>query len=98
MSNDEAVTMTEDEKRDFMARCAKIVIPAQLVAEEPLAIMNLMSNCVVVRCEYLAMFNMFEYHAYTTLVEPLEPNQMPFEYDVNIDVLTNTAMLVKREG
>lgn len=60
-------------------------ITAAVVESDPLLIKCLMGNCVIVRAEYMAMYDAIEYHAYSFEFDEVEDAVMTPEYDVIVD-------------
>lgn len=90
MSNDEKVGMTDQQKLELRRRCGKLVVPAKLVAQDPDLMMRVMAECIVVRAEYLAMFDLFEYQVYSPLIPILEEGRMTPEYNIQHDLVEDT--------
>lgn len=80
------VEMTNQEKMELRTRCGKLMIPAQLISQEPELMLRVMGECIVVRAEYLAMYNIFEYHVYSPLLPILDEGTVTPEYNVQFDI------------
>ena len=79
------MSMTDEERGEFLRRCGKLIIPDQIVRSEPDIMMQVMGNLLVVRCEFMVMYNHFEYHAYSPKFRVLQEGEMTPEYLVSIE-------------
>lgn len=50
-------------------RMGRFVVPAKIIMDDPLAMLEIMSHCIIVRCEHLYVDDVLEYVALSPLFE-----------------------------
>jgi hypothetical protein len=65
-------------------RAGKFTLREDIVNNFPQDVMNIMSNCIITRCEFRWYSGHFEYEAVSPMFSEIESGQMMPEYEVII--------------
>ena len=70
---------------ELRKRRGRVMITRELLVSNPMAVMKIMRNCIVIRCEYLYDRDIFDYYAISPLfLECYEGAECP-SYTLNQD-------------
>ena len=69
---------------ELMKRRGRIRIPTEYVNEHPYLVMDILSKCIVVRCEHIYTENMLDYWAYSWLFDEVPQGEMIPGYEIHV--------------
>ena len=76
-------------------RIGNFVIDSYLVEHDPEVVLEIMSQCIIVRCEYKYSEGKFYYTAISNLFEEIPISNIPTDYDISFNKETQTITVAR---
>ena len=76
-------------------RIGNFVIDQYVVEKDPEAVLEIMGQCIIVRCEYKYGIGKFYYTAISNLFEDIPISNIPPDYDISFNKETQTITVTR---